>query len=78
MARTWAEEMGKNTDWVKSLGGQPLAGSSGAERAEFHELPGADCVRIYRLHQESGYEYLWKLLKAAVDKRRIEVLYATN
>lgn len=77
MVRVWAEEMGKNTDWVRSLGGSPMEFYMGAEGAEFPELPGADCVHIYSIGGELGYERLWKLLKASVDERRMEVLYAT-
>lgn len=73
----WAEEMTKNTEWVRGLGGDPVLLNSGAEKAEFPELPGAECVRSYRLRQGLGHEHLWKLLKAAVDKRQIEVLHAT-
>jgi succinate dehydrogenase/fumarate reductase flavoprotein subunit len=48
MVRVWAEEMGKNADWVRSLGGNPVdTAIPGAEGSEFPELPGADCVHIY-------------------------------
>ena len=78
IASAWAEEMARNTEWVKGLGGDPVLLDSGAEKAEFPELPGAECVRTYRLRQGLGHEHLWKLLKTAVDMRRIEVLYATT
>lgn len=74
MVRVWAEEMGKNNEWVRSLGGNPVQYPMGPE---FPEFPGADCARLYVLEGELGYERLWKLLKASVDERRIEVLYAT-
>ncbi len=77
MVRVWAEEMGKNNDWVRSLGGDPVESYTTHIGAEFPELPGADCVHRYHLDGEVGYERLWKLLKASVDERRIEVLYAT-
>lgn len=77
MVRASAEEMGKNADWVRSLGGNPVAYRIGAKGAEFSELPGADCVHAFLLDGVLGYERLWRLLKASVDKRRIEVLYAT-
>ncbi|MDI7259137.1 MAG: FAD-dependent oxidoreductase [Thermodesulfobacteriota bacterium] len=77
MVRAWAEEMAKNTDWIKSLGGNPVETRTGPGGAEFPELPGSDCVHIYQLDGQLGYENLWKLLKASVDKRHIEVLYST-
>ncbi|MFC1981859.1 FAD-dependent oxidoreductase [Chloroflexota bacterium] len=77
MIRAWAEEMGKNTDWVRSLGGNAVKGRLGPEGAEFPELPGADCVHSYHVDNQVGYESLWKFMKASVDKRQIEVLYAT-
>lgn len=77
MVRAWAEEMGKNTDWVKGLGGNPTLKRKGPEQAEFPDLPGADCVFTYQLDDTLGEELLWKLLKASVDKRRIDVLCGT-
>ncbi|MFC1905088.1 FAD-dependent oxidoreductase [Chloroflexota bacterium] len=77
MVRVWAEEMGKNTDWVRSFGGNPVETRTGPEGAEHPEMPGADCVHCYNLEGEMGYERLWNLLKTCVDERRIEVLYAT-
>jgi succinate dehydrogenase/fumarate reductase flavoprotein subunit len=77
MVQAWAEEMGKNNDWILGLGGNMATAISGRERAEFPELPGADCVHAYYLQPELGCEHLWKLLKGAVDKRRLEVLHAT-
>ena len=76
MVRAWAEEMGKNNDWISGLGGNIVTAISSREKAEFPELPGADCVRAYYLQPEPGCEHLWNLLKAAVDKRHIEVLSA--
>ena len=77
MVRMWTEEMSRNTDWVRSLGGNPLemAPLGTGTGKEFSEIEGADCVRIYLLNGEVGYERLWKLLKASVEKRRIDVLY---
>ncbi len=77
MVRAWAEEMNKNNDWVRGLGGNPLPRQPLG--AEFPDLPGSDCVCTYLLDGQLGlgYEKLWKLLKASVDKRNIEVLYAT-
>ncbi len=77
IVKVWAEEMGKNNDWLRSLGGNPVERAWVPEIAEFPELPGADCVHVYTLDGEVGYERLWKLLKASVDQRLVEVLYAT-
>ncbi|MFC2000929.1 FAD-dependent oxidoreductase [Chloroflexota bacterium] len=78
MVRVWAEEMSKNNDWVKSLGGDNLfMYHRGPAEAEYPDLPGSDCVGTYHLGDQLGHELLWKLLKASVDKRQIEVLYAT-
>lgn len=75
MVRAWAEEMNKNNEWIRSLGGNPQPRQPLG--AEFPDLPGADCVCTYLLDGQLGYERLWKLLKSSVDNRRIEVLHAT-
>ncbi|MFC1987291.1 FAD-dependent oxidoreductase [Chloroflexota bacterium] len=77
IVRVWAEEMGKNTDWIKSLGGNVVQTRQGPKEAEFPDLPGADAVKTYFVGGQRGYQSLWKLLKASVDKRHIEVLSAT-
>lgn len=78
IVRVWAEEMGKNNEWVRNLGGGKLYEyRRGQKEAEFPDFPGSDCAHVFHLEGEPINERLWKLLKAAVDKRRIEVLYAT-
>ncbi|MFC1861702.1 FAD-binding protein [Chloroflexota bacterium] len=77
VVRVWAEEMGKNSDWVRSIGGEPVEMRTGPEGAAFPELPGADCVHLCHVGPQHGYEGLWKVLKAAVDKRHVQILYAT-
>ncbi|MDP2952957.1 MAG: FAD-dependent oxidoreductase, partial [Chloroflexota bacterium] len=77
MVRVWAEEMAQNSEWVRSLGGNPVEYRTGPKGAEFPELPGADSVHFYHLDGKLGYERLWRLLKASVDNRHIEVLYGT-
>ncbi len=80
MVRVWAEEMGKNADWVRSLGGTPYAPEpqSAFCSPEFPELPGAECSTTY-FNEEGGWgqSRLWKLLQASVEERGIEVLYGT-
>jgi succinate dehydrogenase/fumarate reductase flavoprotein subunit len=77
VVRVWAEEMCRNNDWVKSLGGEPVEHQLQPEGIEFPELPGSDCVHKYHHGPVLGYEGTWKLFKGAVEERRIEVLYAT-
>ncbi|MFC1935365.1 FAD-binding protein [Chloroflexota bacterium] len=77
MVRVWAEEMGRNNDWVRILGGDPVEHQQQSEGIEFPELPGADCVHKYHHGPVAGYEGTWNLFKGAVEERHIEVLYAT-
>jgi succinate dehydrogenase/fumarate reductase flavoprotein subunit len=74
MVRVWAEEMGKINDWIKSLGGTP--GKLNIFTPEFPKLPGNESVRTYG-NPAAMSERLWKLLKANVDKRDIEVWYGS-
>lgn len=77
MVRVWAEEMGKNTEWVASIGGNPVSSHMAGTVAEFPELPGSECVAIYHEGGREGPRNLWKLLKSSIEERRIEILYAT-
>jgi succinate dehydrogenase/fumarate reductase flavoprotein subunit len=80
MVQVWADEMGKNTDWVRSLGGDPSAPEPQSSfcSPEFPELPGAECSTTYFATPGGwGEERLWNVLKPAVDERGIEVAYAT-
>ena len=74
MVRVWAEEMGKLNDWVTSIGGEP--GKLTLFSPEYPELPGSECVRTYG-NPTTMNEKLWKLLKANVEKRGIEVWYGS-
>jgi succinate dehydrogenase/fumarate reductase flavoprotein subunit len=74
MVRVWAEEMGKINDWVISIGGEP--GKLTIFSPEYPELPGSESVRTYG-NPTAMHERLWKLLKANVDKRGIEVWYGS-
>ncbi len=76
----WADEMGKNADWVKRIGGNPsLANPQSAFCSpEFPEFPGSDSSKTYFASPGGwGQERLWKVLQAAVNKRGIEVLFTT-
>ena len=81
MVQAWAEEMNKNNDFVKSLGGNIMETVyKNREPAEFPELPGADCIHDYHIRTDdggNGYSRLWELLKGSVDKRGIKVLCGT-
>ena len=77
MGRVWSEEMCRNNDWLKSLGGDPVEHQQQPAGIEFPDLPGSDCVHKYHHGPVVGYERTWKLFKGAVEERRIEVLYAT-
>ncbi len=74
----WAEEMHKNPDWIKSMGGSPFFYNRGIAAAEFKELPGAECVNVWRnTDGPAGQEQLWKVIKENVDKRKVPVLFGT-
>jgi len=75
MIAVWAEEMSKNTEWVRSLGGSPM--ESLPSRPEFPDLPGAESVHIYRNGAMIGNSSLWTLLKESTEKRGIKILYGT-
>ena len=74
----WAEEMFKNADWMRSLGGDPQVGDYPSMAPEFPGLPGADCVEILVNNPDDPEpSRVWRLLKANVVERGIEVLYET-
>ncbi|MFH1775850.1 MAG: FAD-dependent oxidoreductase [Chloroflexota bacterium] len=75
MIGVWAEEMSRNTEWIRSLGGEPV--ESTPPRPEFPDLPGAECVHSYRNGAMIGNSSLWLLLKEATEKRGIRILYGT-
>ncbi len=77
MVRIWAEEMGKNNDWLASLGGDPQEHQHQPVGIEFPDLPGADCVHKFHDGPTYGYSYTWKLFERLVKQRPIEILYET-
>ena len=80
MLRVWADEMGKNVDWMRSIGGNPtLANPQSAFCSpEFPDFPGSESSKTYFATPGGwGQERTWKVLQAAVEKRKIEILYAT-
>ena len=76
----WADEMGQNADWIKSLGGNPTLASPQSSfcSPEYPDLPGADCSATY-FNGPGGWggSRLWNLLESNVTQRNIQVLYGT-
>ena len=77
MARVWAEEVAKNNDWVKSIGGDPQEHQHQPVGIEFPDLPGSDCVHKFHNGDVLGYSQTWVFFEQSVKKRAIEVLYET-
>jgi succinate dehydrogenase/fumarate reductase flavoprotein subunit len=77
MVQVWAEEMCKNNDWLKSIGGDPQEHQHPPVGIEFPELPGSDSAHKFHHGPIVGYEHTWKAFVRAVEARRIEVLYET-
>jgi succinate dehydrogenase/fumarate reductase flavoprotein subunit len=76
MVRVWAEEMGKNNDFIKTLGGTPVEYKL-SFAPEFPELPGSKSGRVYLNGPISGGSRWYNLLKTNVESRGIEVLFGT-
>ena len=53
MVRVWAEEMCRNNDWLRGLGGDPQEHQHQPVGIEFPDLPGADCV--HKFHDGPTY-----------------------
>ncbi len=77
MVRVWAEEMGQNNAWLRSLGGDPQEHQHPPVGIEFPDLPGADCVHKFHDGPTYGYSYTWKLFERLVKERPIPILYET-
>jgi len=77
MVKVWAEEMGRNNDWLRSLGGDPQEHQHPPVGIEFPDLPGSDCVHKFHDGPTYGYSYTWKLFERLVKERPIQVLYET-
>jgi succinate dehydrogenase/fumarate reductase flavoprotein subunit len=77
MVRVWAEEMGQNNDWLRSLGGDPQEHQHPPVGIEFPDLPGADCVHKFHDGPTYGYSLTWKLFERLVKQRPIRILYET-
>ena len=77
MARVWAEEVSKNNEWVRSIGGDPQEHQHPPVGIEFPDLPGSDCVHKYHHGDLLGYSRTWMFFEQSVKKRNVEVLYET-
>ena len=71
----WAEEISKNNDWVKSIGGDPQAHHHPPVGIEFPQLPGSGSTHKFHHGPILGTSHSWKLFEHVVGKREIEVLY---
>ena len=77
MVQVWAEEMGRNNQWLGSLGGDPQEHQHPPVGIEFPDLPGADCVHKFHDGPTYGYSYTWKRFESLVKERPISILYET-
>ncbi|HEY1933138.1 MAG TPA: FAD-dependent oxidoreductase [Acetobacteraceae bacterium] len=77
MVKVWAQEMGRNNDWLRSLGGDPQEHQHPPVGIEFPDLPGSDCVHKFHDGPTYGYSLTWKLFERLVKQRPIRILYET-
>jgi succinate dehydrogenase/fumarate reductase flavoprotein subunit len=77
MVDVWADEMCRNNDWLRQIGGDPQEHQHPPAGIEFPELPGADCVHKFHHGDTLGYSKTWEFLAQAVHDRPIDVHYAT-
>ena len=77
MIEVWADEMGRNNDWLAGLGGDPQEHQHPPVGIEFPDLPGAGCVHKFHDGPTYGYSYTWQRFESLVRQRPIPVLYET-
>ena len=75
MIQTWADEMCRNNDWLRSLGGDPQEHQHQPEGIEYPELPGSDCVHKFHDGPTYGYSFTWQRFESLVLERDIAVEY---
>ncbi|HZN23646.1 MAG TPA: FAD-binding protein, partial [Burkholderiales bacterium] len=75
MVRAWAEEVSRNNDWIRSIGGDPQEHQHQPEGIEFPELPGADCAHKFHNGPVYGYSKTWEFFESAAKQRPLEILY---
>ena len=77
MVAVWADEMGKNNDWLSSVGGDPQEHQHQPVGIEFPDLPGAFCTHKFHDGPTYGYSYTWQRFESLVNERPIPILYET-
>jgi succinate dehydrogenase/fumarate reductase flavoprotein subunit len=77
MVDAWADEMGRNNDWLAGLGGDPQEHQHQPVGIEFPDLPGAFSTHKFHDGPTYGYSYTWKRFEGLVRERPISVLYET-
>src|SRR5215475_14092263 len=74
IVHVWADEMGRNNDWLASLGGDPQEHQHPPVGIEFPDLPGAGSVHKFHDGPTYGYSYTWRRFESLVKARRGVVL----
>jgi choline dehydrogenase-like flavoprotein len=69
MIRVWADEMGRNNDWLASLGGDPQEHQHPPVGIEFPNLPGAGSVHKFHDGPTYGYSYTWQRFESLVTEQ---------
>ncbi|HEY1798672.1 MAG TPA: FAD-dependent oxidoreductase [Stellaceae bacterium] len=77
MVAVWADEMGRNNDWLASLGGDPQEHQHPPVGIEFPDLPGSGAVHKFHDGPTYGYSYTWQRFESLVAQRPIQVFYDT-
>jgi succinate dehydrogenase/fumarate reductase flavoprotein subunit len=77
MVTVWADEMGRNNDWLQSLGGDPQEHQHPPVGIEFPDLPGSGAVHKFHDGPTYGYSYTWQRFESLVKGRPIPVFYDT-
>lgn len=77
MVGVWAQEMGRNNEWLASLGADPQEHQHPPVGIEFPDLPGSGCVHKFHDGPTYGYSYTWKRFESLVKERPIPVFYQT-
>jgi succinate dehydrogenase/fumarate reductase flavoprotein subunit len=77
MVTAWADEMGRNNEWLAGLGGDPQEHQHPPVGIEFPDLPGSGSVHKFHDGPTYGYSYTWQRFESLVNKRPIPVFYDT-
>lgn len=75
VVRAWADEIGQNNDWLKSIGGDPQEHQHPPAGIEFPQFAGSQSTHKFHEGPVVGYSNTWKLFERVVNEREIEVLY---